>query len=162
MSCVSRACPQCGFIDKLPVDIFHETFIDKINSRLRILIVDDNCLNLKILGRYLEKKQGQVVFSASDGNKAWEMFNSYSLDLIILDIELPLISGIEIAKKIRQIEFQKKLPRIKIIGLSGFSEKNYAQKAIEAQMDLFLTKPYIFKDISRAVNACFPHTTAQM
>ena len=66
-----------------------------------LLIVEDDVLTNESVCEYLQD-MGHIVFSAYDGEQALELFNSKEIDLVVLDIMLPQINGLNVLKKIRQ------------------------------------------------------------
>ena len=70
-------------------------------NEIHILLVDDDRQNSLLLKRFLEL-EGYSVAYASDGAAAWEMYNRQHPDLILLDVNMPVMNGFELAQKIRE------------------------------------------------------------
>lgn len=111
-----------------------------------ILAAEDNKINQTILGKYL--KAIPKVKLVNDGKEAYEYFLSEegkSLDLIIMDVMMPVWGGVEATKRIREYEAGQtvltKRKRIPIIGLSGNARTEQAEEAKTAGMDDYLCKP---------------------
>jgi CheY-like chemotaxis protein len=107
-----------------------------------LLIAEDNEINRKILARILTDYK--CIFAAN-GLEAFEQYqiNSESIDLIFMDIEMPLMNGKEATKKIREYEQQHpQLKKMPIIALSGNALEAQRQEALNAGMDDYITKPY--------------------
>ncbi len=102
----------------------------------RILIVDDNEMNLDLMGYLLKEHQFQYE-KAENGMIALKILQQQRFDFILMDIQMPGISGIETTKKIRA-ELKLQTP---IIGLSAFCQAEEQQAAINAGMNAYLTKP---------------------
>ena len=104
-------------------------------KNLSLLYVEDEPDTLKLYLRYFEL-YFDVVYTAQDGRKALEIYDEYKPDVIILDINIPYISGIEIAQKIRKTDSQTK-----IIMLTSSSDKQTFLKVVELGLTTFLEKP---------------------
>ena len=104
----------------------------------KILLVEDNEMNRDMLSRRLERRGYEVVL-ATDGGKGVEMAASESPDLILMDIQLPVIDGYEAT---RQIKANDKLSGIPIIAVTSFALKGDEEKALEAGCDAYMPKPF--------------------
>lgn len=102
-----------------------------------ILLVDDNEMNLDMLSRRLERRGFNVV-SATDGRQALTKAYETKPDLILLDMSLPEISGIEVAKVLRKNVETAETP---IIALTAYATDVDRQRALEAGCDDYDTKP---------------------
>lgn len=101
----------------------------------KILVVDDDHDGLNLLDFALKSKGWQVV-TASLGNKALEIFKIESFDLVLLDLRLPDISGLEVMKQIKEIS-----PEIEVIIISGYSSVDKAVEATKEGAFYFIEKP---------------------
>jgi diguanylate cyclase (GGDEF)-like protein len=108
-----------------------------------ILIVDDNPQNLKILGEMLYTK-GYHLIAATNGTKALKSIEKSKPDLILLDIMMPDIDGIEVCRQLKTDESTKNIPIIFITALSGIDDKLNAFNA--GGMD-YITKPFIEEEV---------------
>ena len=117
----------------------------KFNHRL--LLLDDSGTNLS-LNRQLLSSLGFSVTCAASGIEALEAAQSTDLpfDLALLDINLPDMSGYEVARRLRQIPA---CSDSLLLALSAYSEADERQKAIDAGMSFFITKPFKRDDIAR-------------
>jgi len=108
-------------------------------SKLSILVVDDNLLNLKVATTFLSN-EGAKVTAVESGKAALQMANQHTFDLILMDLEMPDMSGIETVIKIREIkQYADKVP---IIALTAHAFPDIQQQVLQAGMNDFLTKPY--------------------
>jgi CheY-like chemotaxis protein len=103
-----------------------------------ILIVEDNVMNQKIISRHLEHA-GHSYLIANNGQEAVEACEKNAFDLILMDIEMPIMNGITATKEIRRQEQKLNRAQTPIIALSAYE---YQQQAFEAGMNDYLTKPY--------------------
>lgn len=106
-------------------------------NEIKILIVDDEPDVIEIL-KYNLTRKNFIVFTASNGNEAIVIAEKESPDLVILDIRMPGISGIETCRKMRQIESLKNTP---VLFLTADSDEYTALNAIDAGGNHFITKP---------------------
>ena len=102
-----------------------------------ILVVDDNAINRQ-LAVYLLKKNGYNVFEADSGKQVFEFLERQSPDMILLDIQLPEIDGIEILRRIRENIVTKDL---KVIALTAYTMRGDKERFEAAGFDGYLPKP---------------------
>ena len=113
----------------------------------RILVVDDNLDTASMCALSLTL-EGHVVEIANDGPSALKMAKTFRPDIVVLDIGLPGMSGLDVAKDIRQQEDKRK-PMI--VGLSGYDQDAYRQQAEEAGFDHYLVKPSSASQINKVI-----------
>ena len=103
-----------------------------------VLIVDDEMPALRFVRNIIEQmcKDFRVVGVATSGEQGLEFLEKHPVDLLITDISMHGITGIELAQRARQL-----LPNIHIVIISGYGEFEYAQGAIQAGVDDYLLKP---------------------
>ena len=102
-----------------------------------ILIVDDTPVNLK-LTRILLVNEGYKVMTAASAEEALELLRGYHPQLILADIQLPGIDGLELTRRIKKNEETRD---ITVVALTAFAMKGDEQKAVEAGCDGYITKP---------------------
>ena len=108
----------------------------QMNEEINILIIDDEKQNLE-LAELVLKKEGYKLHFSGDGLSSLKLLNKQKIDLVLLDIMLPDISGFEILKTIRESE---KLQHIKVVIVSALNDNKNTPYAKMA--DGYLTKPY--------------------
>jgi PAS domain S-box-containing protein len=106
----------------------------------RILVVEDNPINQRFLVRLLEKA-GFACATASDGAEALACVERSAFDLILMDVHMPVMDGIESTRAIRAHEAQNHLDPVPIIGLSGNAREEHKLEALSSGMNRYLTKP---------------------
>lgn len=104
-------------------------------DELILLYVEDELSTLLLYEKYFKSKF-KTVYTARDGLKALELYEDLKPDLVILDINLPYINGLDIAKKIRETDKQ-----VRIILLTACDDKETLIKAIELNILTYLEKP---------------------
>jgi CheY-like chemotaxis protein len=102
-----------------------------------ILIVDDTPVNRK-LTRILLVNEGYKVMTASSAEEALDLLHSYRPDLVLADIQLPGMDGLEMTRRIKQNEHTRD---ITVIALTAFAMKDDERRAIEAGCDGYITRP---------------------
>jgi DNA-binding NarL/FixJ family response regulator len=116
-------------------------------SNLRIVLADDHTLFRQGLRRVLEEQPGwQVVAEASDGAEAVRLTLEYEPNLLILDIAMPRLNGIEATRQI-----VRRLPDVRILILSMYSDDLYITQALQAGAHGFILKDSADTDLVRAV-----------
>jgi CheY-like chemotaxis protein len=113
-----------------------------MGERLNILLVEDNLLNQRIVTFSLKKYNHEVII-ANNGVEAIEKFRENNFDVILMDIMMPVMDGLEATVKIREAEklnnIEKRTP---IIALTANTMDNDRDKCISYGMDDFLSKPF--------------------
>ncbi|PZP42771.1 MAG: hybrid sensor histidine kinase/response regulator [Azospirillum brasilense] len=103
-----------------------------------ILVVDDNRVNQKVLSRMLETG-GHVVTLAGNGEEALDLLERDSFDLVVMDVNMPVMGGLEATKLYRMASLGQ--PHLPIVALTADATSQAREKALEAGMDACLTKP---------------------
>jgi CheY-like chemotaxis protein len=113
-----------------------------MGERLMILLVEDNLLNQRIVTFSLKKFSHEVVI-ANNGVEAVELFSEKKFDVILMDIMMPVMDGLEATVKIREFEVNNKIEkRTPIIALTANTMDNDRDKCISYGMDEFMAKPF--------------------
>lgn len=108
----------------------------------KILIVEDNDLNLKLF-RDLLGANGYVTYETKEGIEAISLTRNVQPDLIVMDIQLPEISGLDITRKIKADSQIKHIP---IIAVTAFAMKDDEEKIMAAGCEAYLSKPIAIDD----------------
>lgn len=112
----------------------------------KILVVDDEFQITRVLKRSLQAHRYDVR-SASDGESAMEMFHDFHPDLVITDLQMPAMNGIELCREIRKIS------EVPIIVLSVKGEEKTKVEALDAGADDYITKPFGMDELLARVRA---------
>ncbi|HQJ74733.1 MAG TPA: response regulator [Bacteroidota bacterium] len=113
--------------------------MEKNKKSKRILLVEDDLVSQFYL-KTLLSENGFDVQAVSNGKDALSSFSKEKFDIIILDIQIPIINGIEVTKKIKEKENSKK-KKTPIIALTAYSYEEDKKLFIETGMDFCITKP---------------------
>jgi len=108
-----------------------------------ILIVDDNPKNIQVLGKLLQENRYEIEF-ANSGEAALEWLNARQFDLILLDINMPVMNGFEVCRKIR---LNPDLNNVPVIFLSAETERESILKGFELGAQDYLTKPFDSREL---------------
>ncbi len=114
-------------------------------DRIRVLLADDHPRILSRLTDLLEP-EFKVIAVVGDGQSLIEMAESLQPDLIITDISMPILSGIEAAKRI-----MKSTPQTKIIFLTVHTDPDYVQEALELGAVAYILKSRLVSDLRLAI-----------
>jgi len=117
-------------------------------SRARVLAVDDDPLVLESLKRLLEP-EGLVLCTLSDPLRFWDIIEGFSPDLLLLDVDLPHVSGIELCRVLRNDVRWSGLP---VLFLTAYGDSGTVQKVFAAGADDFVTKPFVGPELLARVS----------
>lgn len=117
-------------------------------QNIKILFVEDDDIARENAVEYLSHIFGEVL-QASNGLEAYSLYNQYHPQIIITDIMMPKINGLELVEKIRQYD-----KTTQIIIATAFSTKEYLLRAIELQLVKYLIKPISQQQLEDALEAC--------
>jgi two-component system, cell cycle response regulator len=121
-----------------------------------ILVVEDNALNLKLV-RSLLTLSGYHVLEAEDAEKGIQMASIHQPDLILMDIQLPGIDGLEATREIKRSEETRKIP---VVALTSYAMPGDEVKAQEAGCTGYITKPINTRTFIDSVNGYLNHRKA--
>lgn len=113
----------------------------------KILIVEDDPRSLKML-RILLRPYGYSLLEATDGEEALKVARSDKPDLIIMDLRLPKVSGLEVTRQLRQMS---DFSHIAIIAITAYAMKGDKEKAISAGCDAYLAKPINTRELPKLI-----------
>ena len=115
---------------------------------LNVLLVDDEKLERVLIrkGYNWEENGFNIVGEAASGEDALEYINYHNVDIVITDINMPGMDGLQFTEKLLQ-----KNPKCRVVIVTGFREFEYARKAIKLGVDEFLLKPVNIKEISEVM-----------
>jgi two-component system, cell cycle response regulator DivK len=122
----------------------------------RILVVEDNDLNRKLFCEVL-KSQGYAVEPVCDGRSALESARSFAPDLMIMDIQLPNVSGLELIEAAKRDADLKSIP---VLAVTAYAGRGDEERIREAGADNYLSKPVSIGPFMKAVNALLEEKAA--
>ncbi|KAL2608538.1 hypothetical protein R1flu_027111 [Riccia fluitans] len=124
---------------------------------LRVLLAEDNLVNQKVASRQLQKHKHSVVV-VGDGLQALETVRADhdSFDLVLMDVQMPSMDGLEATKKIREYESSAGLSRLPILGLTAHAIHGYEETCLKSGMDSYLGKPFDIDQLLRVIDKFIP------
>ncbi|KAI9258687.1 hypothetical protein EDC94DRAFT_649616 [Helicostylum pulchrum] len=129
---------------------------------LEVLLAEDNDVNQKLAVRILEKF-GHHVTVVANGKLAVEAYESQTFDLILMDVQMPVMGGFEATQKIREIEHSSNSKtHIPIIALTAHAMIGDREKCLQAGMDEYVTKPLRFPELIAAIKKFAPQSAHMM
>jgi len=118
-------------------------------ASLRILLAEDNAVNQRLTARLLEK-MGHVVTIVENGQIALRLLSEQKFDLVAMDMQMPIMDGLEATEKIRAGE-RKSGKHLPIIAMTANAFEEDRQKCQRAGMDGYITKPVTAKAIETEI-----------
>ncbi|MGC8793466.1 MAG: response regulator, partial [Bryobacteraceae bacterium] len=117
--------------------------------KLRVLVVDDNAVNQMLVARVLERR-GHSVAAASDAREALAMLSRESFDVVLMDIEMPRMDGLEATAAIRAAEASSG-GHVPIIAMTACAMKEDRERCLQAGADGYIAKPVRTTELIAAV-----------
>ena len=117
-------------------------------KNIKLLIVDDDEITRENICEYLNDKF-EYIYEASNAHDAYKLYLKYKPDIIITDIQMPKVSGLDLVQRIRE-----KDSLTQIIIISAYSHKEYLLKSIELSLVKYLIKPVSENDLISTLNTC--------
>ncbi len=115
-----------------------------------VLLVEDNEVN-RIIGAEMLRSFGLEVKVAHDGQQALQMLEQHRVDLVLMDVDMPVLDGHEATRRLRTRETTLRLPRVPVVALTALAFDSDAAKALDAGMDAHLAKPYSREQLKQIV-----------
>lgn len=129
---------------------------NEFNKKYKILIVEDSLTSQKLMTKILDKA-GYNCDIAENGELAVNAYQNSNYDLIIMDCQMPVMSGYEAAQKIRMLEnIKKQSHRMPIIALTAHAMQEDAEKCLASGMDNYLTKPVDIEKLFSIISSYLP------
>jgi two-component system sensor histidine kinase/response regulator len=119
---------------------------------LHILLAEDNGVN-RLFGRRLLEKQGHLVTLATDGEAALEAFQETAFDVILMDVQMPGIDGLEATRRIRELERKSGATPVPIIAMTAHAMSGDREVCLEAGMTGYVSKPVNPRELFAAIQA---------
>jgi len=121
---------------------------EQFSSPLKILVVEDNLLNQKMIRTFLTRQTHSVAM-ASNGVEAIQAVKTGSYDLIFMDVQMPIMDGLEASWRIRELEgAQKHTP---IIAMTAYALQGDSQRCLDAGMDDYVSKPVDIRRLTQVM-----------
>lgn len=119
------------------------------NSPMRLLLVDDDPCLVEVLASYLElDRPGWEVRTATDGAGALDHLRAAPVDLVVTDIRMPGLNGMDLLEEVRK---DPRLAGVPIILISGLADRDAVRDGMASGADDYLTKPFTGSELVRAI-----------
>lgn len=112
-----------------------------------LIVEDEKPIRNKMVYNVDWQAYDYEVFQASNGKEALSILKSEEIEILVTDIRMPILNGIELIRKARE-----KYTDLKVIIISGYAEFEYAQQSIRLEVDDYLLKPFRSKNLLKVVN----------
>ena len=122
---------------------------------LRILLTEDNAVNQKVALRILERMGFQADIAAN-GLEALEAVRRQPYDVVLMDVQMPEMDGLEATRKIRHLASLKDLPSVRIIAMTANATEEDRRACFEAGMDDYIAKPIRVEELADALSRSKP------
>ncbi|MEW6351373.1 MAG: PAS domain S-box protein [Thermodesulfobacteriota bacterium] len=152
---ISRVLQEPSSVNARPTLVTRHS-IREVKRRLRILLAEDNLVNQKLAKRMVEK-MGHEVTVARHGQEALQILEQGGFDLILMDVQMPMMDGLDATRAIRDRE-RDAGGHIPIIAMTAYAMAGDKEKCLEAGMDGYLSKPInakaVFQKIEEVTVQC--------
>jgi signal transduction histidine kinase/CheY-like chemotaxis protein len=136
--------------------VAERALIQTMSSALKILVADDNRINLKVASRLLEKR-GHKVTLAANGHEALILLETQTFDLILMDVQMPVMSGVDATIEIRRREL-KTGHHVLIYAVTANAMKGDRERYVSSGMDGYLSKPIRLDELDQLLRECAAQT----
>lgn len=131
-----------------------------VGRALRILVAEDNFVNQQLLLRVLQK-DGHEVLLANDGREAIDVLDHTSVDLVLMDVQMPHMDGYEATSSIRQTNYLSRSGQpVPVIALTANAMKGDREKCLASGMDDYVSKPIEFSRLFATIARHLPPITS--
>ncbi len=110
-----------------------------MKDKVKVLIVEDEVIILELLQEVFESFNNYQIYCAADGEEALKAAKEHKPDIILMDVQLPQINGLDVC---RLIKSDSSLSHARVLILSGRTQIDDKQKALDAGADDYITKPF--------------------
>lgn len=123
-----------------------------LKRQLHVLLAEDNPVNM-LLASTLLRREGYSVTTANNGEEVLTALSAgQRTDLVIMDVEMPVLDGLETARCIRRKEADRSLSRLPILALTANAQREDIEACLEAGMDGYLSKPFDRDALDEAIS----------
>jgi len=138
-----------------------ESINKKIFHDVNALVAEDNSINQKLINNILTGL-GLDVTIANNGEEALDLRKNEEYDIIFMDIQMPVMGGIEATKKILKYEEKERKHHVPIVALTANALQGDREKYIDAGMDNYLSKPIEIVDLQNVIKEYLAHKMVEM
>ena len=125
---------------------------DKIDKNMQVLVVDDFSTMRRIIKNILRQIGFTNILEADDGSTAWDVLNTKKIDLIVSDWNMPIMTGIELLRKVRASEAFATTPFLMV---TAEAQQENILEAIQAGVSNYVVKPFTPDTLEQKINKVF-------
>ncbi len=151
MGCLTAVLTSVTGSDERPPIVTRHRVREMRRSSVRILIAEDNITNQQVAMGIL-KKLGFHSDAVANGSEAVSALKAVPYDLVLMDVQMPEMDGLEATRRIRDPESRVLNPSIPIIAMTAHAMQGDRERCLEAGMNDYLSKPVIPKDLEKAIH----------
>jgi YesN/AraC family two-component response regulator len=122
----------------------------------RVLVVEDDDAMREVLQEYMALCGFSTVEAAANGQLAWELFQAQRPDLVITDLNMPVMSGYDLMSRIREVD-----PGVPVIVISGWIKEEYLPMLEPYRVEATLFKPFKMQALKEVIARIFPSGVAE-
>jgi signal transduction histidine kinase/DNA-binding response OmpR family regulator len=140
---------ETNLFEKSEQDLLQNDQPDQTNHRYKVMIAEDNMVNMLLCKTFIKKIMGDVIIiEAHNGKQAVAYFNEQMPDLVFMDIQMPELNGYDTTMEIRKNKASAKVP---IIALTAGAVKGEREKCLAAGMNDYITKPFVMDTMEKMI-----------
>jgi len=121
----------------------------------RVLVVEDNPVNLSVMRKLLQRLDLEAT-AAGDGVEAVALYGEQEFDLILMDVQMPNMDGLEATRQIRRMEQEQGLPHMAIVAMTANAMAGDRERCLESGMDDYMSKPVKPTDLKKMLQHWLP------
>lgn len=121
-------------------------------SKVDILVIDDNEDYIEILNSYLDRSLYNIV-SCNNGADGLSAFKENRYDIVLLDCQMPIMSGFEVSRSLREFEEANNMEKTPLLAITANNKFDINDKCLDAGMTSVLTKPFTGEQLIRTINS---------
>ena len=122
------------------------------NTSMRVLVVDDFSTMRKIIKNILRQLGFNNIVEADDGSTAWDVLNKDNIDFIVSDWNMPIMSGIELLRKVRGSEEYADIPFLMV---TAEAQQENIIEAVQAKVSNYIVKPFTPETLGQKIDKIF-------
>ncbi len=123
------------------------------DPNMRVLVVDDFSTMRRIVRNILRQLGFNNVVEADDGSTAWEVLNREKIDFIVSDWNMPIMTGIELLRKVRSSENLSEIPFLMV---TAEAQQENILEAVQAKVSNYIVKPFTADTMKQKIDKIFP------
>ncbi len=123
------------------------------NPNMRVLVVDDFSTMRRIIKNILRQIGFTDIVEADDGSTAWEVLNKDKIEFVISDWNMPIMTGIELLRKVRASEEFSDMPFLMV---TAEAQQENIIEAVQAKVSNYIVKPFTAETLKQKIDKIFP------